>query len=152
MTPKYLKQGDALAGRLMFERTCSKCHSLFGEGGTIGPDLTGSGRTNLDYVLSNLIDPSAIVDPAFRLTTVVTADGRILSGFMIQHTEKFVILRTQEAQVRLAMYEIEELETSDKSMMPEGMLRNYSDQQVRDLVLYLASPRQVSLSEPVNGE
>jgi putative membrane-bound dehydrogenase-like protein len=145
MTPEYLKQGSAIAGRLVFERTCSKCHTLFGEGGTIAPDLTGSGRKNLDYVLSNLIDPSAIVDPAYRLTTVLTNDGRLLSGFMIQQDDKFVILRTTETRVRLVLNDIDELKTSNTSMMPEGMLRNYSDDEVRDLILYLAAPQQISL-------
>ena len=140
-----IKHGSAVDGRLVFERTCSKCHTLFGEGSTIAPDLTGSGRKNLDYVLSNLIDPSAIIDPAYRLTTVLTIDGRLLSGFMIQQDDKFVILRTTEAQVRLELNDIDELKTSNTSMMPEGMLRHYSDNEVRDLILYLASPQQVLL-------
>ena len=145
MTPDDLERGNAVAGRRVFERTCSKCHTLFGEGGIIGPDLTGSGRKNLDYVLSNLIDPNAIIDPAYRLTTVLTNDGRLYGGFMIQQADKFVILRTQEAQVRIALDDIDELKTSTTSMMPEGMLRNYSDDEVRDLILYPAGPHQGSL-------
>jgi putative membrane-bound dehydrogenase-like protein len=147
LSPAYLKAGDIANGRQLFEQTCAKCHTLFGSGGNIGPDLTGSGRRKTDYVLSNLIDPSAIVDPAFRLTRVITTDGRVLSGFMIQHTERFVVLRTQDARLRLAMDDIDDLSTSPTSMMPEGMLHSFSDEQVRDLVLYLASPDQVSLDE-----
>ena len=143
MTPEYLKSGDAGAGRLVFEQTCAKCHVLFGEGATIGPDLTGSGRKKTDYVLSNLIDPNAVIDPAYRLTKIVTNDGRLFSGFVIQHDDKSVTLRTQEARIRLAMNDVEELRTSKTSMMPEGMLRKHSDEQVRDLLVYLASPQQV---------
>ncbi|MDP6469203.1 MAG: c-type cytochrome [Pirellulaceae bacterium] len=150
MTPDYLTKGNVQAGRKVFERTCSKCHTLFGEGGNIAPDLTGSGRKQLDYVLSNLIDPSAVIDPAYRLTTMITVDGRVLSGFIVHQGDKFVVLRTQEAQVRLAMDDIDELNTSSKSMMPEGMLRSFSDEEVRDLIVYLASPQQVSLAKSVN--
>jgi putative membrane-bound dehydrogenase-like protein len=147
MTPDFLARGNVHAGRRLFERTCSKCHTLFGEGGSIAPDLTGSGRKQLDYVLSNLIDPSAVIDPAYRLTTMITVDGRVLSGFIVHQGDKFVVLRTQEAQVRLAMGDIDELHTSEKSMMPEGMLRSFSDEEFRDLILYLASPQQVPLDE-----
>ena len=152
MTPDYLARGNVRTGRRVFERTCSKCHTLFGEGGNIAPDLTGSGRKKLDYVLSNMIDPSAVIDPAYRLTTMITLDGRVLSGFIVHQGDKFVVLRTQEAHVRLAMDDIDELLTSGKSMMPEGMLRSFSDEQVRDLILYLASPQQVSLAESLNAQ
>jgi len=123
---------------------------LFGEGGTIGPDLTGSGRKKIDYLLSNLIDPSAIIDPAYRLTTVLTIDGRLFSGFMIQQDDRFLILRTQETQVRLTLDEVDELKTSNTSMKPEGMLRDYNNEQVRNLLLYLASPQQVSRPQSVD--
>jgi len=148
MTPDYLARGNIRAGRRLFERTCSKCHTLFGEGGSIAPDLTGSGRKQLDYVLSNLVDPSAVIDPAYRLTTIITVDGRVLSGFIVHQGDKYVVLRTQEAQIRLAMDDIDELHTSSKSMMPEGMLRSFRDEEFRDLILYLASPQQVPLGEP----
>jgi putative membrane-bound dehydrogenase-like protein len=143
LTTDYLKTGSASAGRLVFEKTCAKCHVLFGEGATIGPDLTGSGRKKIDYVLSNLIDPNAVIDPKYRLTKVLTNDGRLFSGFVILHDDKFIELRTQETRIKLALNDVEELRTSKTSMMPEGMLRTYTDQQVRDLLLYLASEGQV---------
>ncbi|MDP7204188.1 MAG: c-type cytochrome, partial [Pirellulaceae bacterium] len=143
MNRKYLASGDVKAGRTIFKKTCAKCHTLFGEGGTIGPDLTGSGRRKTDYVVTNLVDPSASVDAAYRLTTVITNQGRLYSGFVIQHDDSTVVLRTPETRVRLEMKNVDELVTSKKSMMPEGMLQTFSDEQVRDLLLYLASPVQV---------
>jgi putative membrane-bound dehydrogenase-like protein len=143
MNRKYLASGDARAGRTVFNKTCAKCHTLFGEGGTIGPDLTGSGRQKIDYVVTNLVDPSANVDAAYRLTTVITNQGRLYSGFVVQHDDSTVVLRTPETRVRLEMKNVDELVTSEKSMMPEGMLRTFSDEQVRDLLLYLSSPMQV---------
>jgi mono/diheme cytochrome c family protein len=61
LTPEFLDEGDPQNGRLVYNRTCLKCHRLYGEGGEIGPDLTGSNRANLDYVLENSVDPSAVI-------------------------------------------------------------------------------------------
>ncbi|MEE8165671.1 MAG: PVC-type heme-binding CxxCH protein, partial [Myxococcota bacterium] len=100
LTPAYLKTGEPSAGRLLFEKTCAKCHVLFGEGSHVGPDLTGSGRKDVDYVLSNLIDPNSTIDSAYRLSTVLTRKGQLFSGFMIYQDDQFVDLRTQEMRVR----------------------------------------------------
>lgn len=147
MTPEFLSDGDASAGRLVFQKTCVQCHRLFGEGGTIAPDLTGSGRKNADYVLSNLIDPSAQIDPAYRLTTLVTEDGRLLSGFVVRQTDSDVVFRTRDARIRLSMKDVETIRTSNVSMMPEGMLSTFTDEQVRDLIVYLAGSGQVPIPQ-----
>jgi len=150
MSPSFLSHGSATAGRLVFERTCAKCHALFGEGGSIAPDLTGSGRKKPDYVLRNLIDPSADIDAAYRLTTVLTTDGRLFNGFMVHQDDKWLNVRTQDANIRLAMNDVDELVKSNVSMMPEGLLRSFTDQQIRDLLIYLASDDQVSLPTDVD--
>jgi putative membrane-bound dehydrogenase-like protein len=152
LTLEYLKTGDAINGRAIFEKTCAKCHTLFGSGGNIGPDLTGSGRKKLDYILSNLVDPSAIIDPAYRLTVVITNKGKLHTGFMIHQDDRFVVVRTQQAQVKLAMSSIDDLETLEVSMMPENMLNQYTDEQVRDLIVYLASENEVDRSERKTSE
>jgi putative membrane-bound dehydrogenase-like protein len=150
MTPRYLKRGDPRAGRLFFEHACAKCHTLFGAGGKVGPDLTGSGRKNLDYILSNLVDPSAVIDPAYCLTQILTHDGQLLSGFLVQQGDTFAVLQTQDAQIRLKMKDIDEIYTSGKSMMPDGMLHNYTDDQVRDLLVYLGRSEQVPRGDHAN--
>lgn len=143
LTADFLAQANAAHGRQLFDKTCARCHRLFGEGGTLAPDLTGSGRKKTDYVLHNLIDPSAEIDEAYKLTTVVTADGRLLSGFIIQQDDRWLVIRTQDAEVRLNMNDVDEIVTSKVSMMPEGMLRDLTDEQFRDLLAYLASDSQV---------
>ena len=143
MNAEYLAQGHARAGRQVFENSCATCHTLFGEGGNVGPDLTGSGRKQLDYFLQNLIDPSATIDPAYRLTNLFTSDGRLFSGLIVYQGDQYLVMRTQEAEIRLALDDIEEMRISPRSMMPEGMLRGFTDEQVRDLILYLASDRQI---------
>ena len=139
MSAEFLAQGNAVSGRAVFERTCAKCHQLFGAGGTIAPDLTGSGRKQTDYVLRNLIDPSSEIDPAYRLTNVLTDDGRLFSGFIVKQDDTWVILRTQEQRIRLKMSKVDELITSNVSMMPEGMLQSMTDNDIRDLLVYLAT-------------
>ena len=146
LTPQYLDSGSASAGRRLFDATCAKCHRLFGEGGDLAPDLTGSGRANLDYVLQNLVDPSGLVDAAYRMTTVITDDGRLLTGLVAKHDDHSVHLKTEHGLVKLPLKEVESFTTSSKSMMPDGLLDVYTPEQVRDLVVYLASPHQV---EPV---
>ena len=150
MSPEYLAQGSATAGRLVFAKTCAKCHALFGEGGNIAPDLTGSGRKKPDYVLRNLIDPSAEIDAAYRLTTVLSTDGRLFNGFMVHQDDKWLVIRTQDAKIRLALNDVDELVKSNVSMMPEGMLRTFTDEQIRDLLVYLASDDQVALPTDID--
>ena len=145
MTRDYLKKGDASRGRLLFYQTCFKCHQLYGEGGRVGPDLTGSGRKKVDYLLSNLLDPSAEVDAAYKLTTIITTAGRLYSGFVIYQDDRVVRLRTQNADVQLQMKEVDEIIPTNKSMMPEGMLRELNDSQIQDLFLYLSGEKQVPL-------
>ena len=147
MTPDHLGTGSARAGRLVFQKNCARCHTLFGEGGSLAPDLTGSGRRKTDYVLHNLTDPSAQIDEAFRVTTLLTDDGRLLSGFIVRQNDNAITIRTQDAEVSLPMKRVDELIASEKSMMPDGMLRSLTDDQIRDLLVYLASEDQVALPD-----
>ena len=84
LIPTRLAAADLRQGRAVYQTTCANCHRLFGTGGTIGPDLTGSGRHNLDYLLGNIVDPSAIVNKDYRMSVVRHADGRVLSGIICQ--------------------------------------------------------------------
>jgi putative heme-binding domain-containing protein len=127
----------------VFNRTCQQYHKLYDIGGDIGPNLTGSDRANLDYVLENILDPSATVARDYRLTTVVTTEGRVLSGIIREQSDKTVTMQTINERVVLPRDEIEAIKESPVSMMPEGLLERLSAAEVRDLVSYLASTRQV---------
>ena len=67
---------DLAQGRAIFGKSCAQCHTLFGVGGKVGPDLTGSNRANLDYLLENIIDPSAVIPKEYAATVVDMKDGR----------------------------------------------------------------------------
>jgi putative heme-binding domain-containing protein len=145
LTTEELARADLSHGRALFAKTCAACHRLFDDGGKIGPELTGSQRANLDYVLSNVLDPSAIVAKDYQLTLFQTADGRVLSGIATGEDDHSVTVQTATEAVVVPKEEIELRETSPMSMMPDGLLSALGDDDIRDLVGYLASPRQVPL-------
>jgi len=148
LTPEKVKVADPSKGRSVFQKNCLSCHKLFDEGTNIGPELTGSDRANLDYVLENVLDPSASVPVEYRVSTVATADGRVLSGMIQQQDEKTLAIRTTNDRVVLPREDVAELKTSNQSMMPEGLFEKLSDDEVRDLIAYLASKVQVPPAKP----
>lgn len=141
------RRANAAAGRRVFARTCGACHRLFDSGGEVGPDLTGSNRKNLDYLLENIIDPSATVAGEFKLVTFSLADGRLISGIIRESNEKTVVVQTVNQKLTLPREDIEETRPSSASIMPEGQLESLSSDEVRDLVGYLAGDAQVPLPE-----
>ncbi|MBA3482162.1 MAG: c-type cytochrome [Pirellulales bacterium] len=145
LTPEALASADVAKGRTVFAKTCATCHRMFEEGGRIGPELTGSQRANLDYVLSNMLDPSAIVAKDYQITLLQTVDGRVVSGIVTAEDDHRVTLQTATEAVVTPKEDIEVRETSAVSMMPDGLLQSLSDDEVRDLVAYLASSHQVPL-------
>ena len=145
LTPEVLAKAAKSSGRAQFQKLCASCHTLYGQGGQIGPDLTGAGRDNLDYVLENVIDPSAAVTADYRMVVVATDDGRVLNGIIKAQTDKTLTLQTQAEALTLAKTEIEAIKPSPQSLMPEGQLDPLSEAEVRDLVAYLMSRSQVPL-------
>jgi putative membrane-bound dehydrogenase-like protein len=148
LTPDAVQAADRSHGRQVFARSCGACHRLFDDGGTTAPDLTGAQRDNLDYVLENLIDPNGVVYGEYQVTLVETKDGRIVHGVVKQETDKTVTLQSQNDSVVLLKDEIATRTKSQLSLMPEGLLTNLKDDEIRDLIAYLASPRQVPLPNP----
>jgi putative heme-binding domain-containing protein len=145
LTPTYLRRANLSNGRLVYSKTCQQCHMLYGEGGKIGPDLTGSNRGNLDYLLSNILDPSAEVAQDYRMSVVTTKTGRVLTGMVVERTPQRLTLQTATERLVLATEDVEQVQDSPQSMMPEGQLDALTREQVRDLMAYLAGKRQVAL-------
>jgi putative heme-binding domain-containing protein len=133
---------DLALGRLLFSKTCQQCHTLFGVGQKIGPELTGSNRANLDYILSNLLDPSAVIGKDYQAVVIQTSEGRTLTGLVRAEDQNSLTLATATETVVIPQGEIDARETSAKSMMPDDQLKPLSEHEVRSLVAYLASPVQ----------
>ena len=146
--PDALKKADRSAGRAVFARTCAKCHTLFDDGGKIGPDLTGSQRVNPEYVLTKVLDPSAVVAKDYQMTVFNLTDGRVVNGIVKEENDKVVTVQTQNEVVRLNKADIDSCKQSSQSMMPDGQLTMMSDAEVRDLIAYLAGPDQAPLPKP----
>lgn len=144
LTEPALAAADPTKGRQVYQRACGACHRMYGEGGEIGPDLTGSNRTNLDYLLSNILEPSDEVQDDYRMVVITTHDGRTYLGTIAAENERQVTLRAvgQDAVI-LNRSDIESLEVATASLMPEGLLDPLTDQEVLDLVAYLRTTEPV---------
>lgn len=140
-----LAAADPGEGRVVFNRLCAVCHRLYGHGGTVGPDLTGAGRDNLDYLLENIVDPSAVVSADYRMTVATLKDGRVLNGIVTATTARTMTLRTMTETVSLERTEIESARPSAQSMMPEGLIESLSEEQVSSLIAYLMKRTQAPL-------
>jgi putative heme-binding domain-containing protein len=145
LVPDRLIQADASRGRAVFARTCASCHVLFDEGAHIGPELTGSNRADLDYVLANVIDPNAVIGQDYLLTTIETQDGRTAAGVVHRETPNAVTLVNLAERVTFSREEIKSMQRLEVSLMPAGLLDGLPEQEVADLVAYLRSAGQVPL-------
>jgi putative heme-binding domain-containing protein len=138
-----MRSANARIGHGVFLRTCGPCHTMYGEGGNIGPDLTGSNRANLAYLLSNVLNPNADVPDAYKMVVITTRDGRTFSGNVISETDQQLTLRVvgrDNALIRKS--DIQSRETTAVSMMPAGLFDSLTDREVIDLVAYLRTTVQ----------
>ena len=152
LTPQRLSAADPREGRRVYQTACANCHRLYGVGGTIGPDLTGSGRHNLNYLLENIIDPSAVVNKDYRMSIVRLADGRVASGLILSQDDKRVVLQTAKEELTILRDDIEEIAATTLSPMPDGILQPLSGEQIRNLMAYLISVAQVELPAEASSE
>lgn len=130
--------GDETSGKLIYRTACGICHQMNDEGENIGPDLTGYDRTNLSYMLMQVVDPSADIREGYVNYRIYTRDGRTLSGFLTERSDNAVTVKPYGGEpIQLSMNEIEKMEPQQTSLMPEGILERLSDQEVRDLFVYL---------------
>ncbi len=130
--------GDPKKGEPIFARKCATCHTLFGKGGKVGPELTTYKRDDLDAMLLSVVNPAAEIREGYAGYLVATRDGRAVGGLMVDQDPRVVVLRSPEGRdVSIARDEIEEMEVSKTSIMPEGLLAGMSDREVRDLFAYL---------------
>lgn len=145
LTDERLADADLARGRQLSAAICGACHVMYGEGGKIGPDLTGSNRSDLGYLLENIIDPGAVVSADYQMTILTTKDGRVLTGVVAAESDRTLTLRQTAAEAVVEKAEIEKREVAEVSMMPEGLLLAFDEDQVRDLIAYLKHPVQVAL-------
>lgn len=136
---------DLSSGRATFIKLCSSCHKLFGQGGRFGPDLTGSNRIDPYYLAENIVYPSALVPVDFHTTIIETTDFRVLSGIIKNHNTNEITLQTPSGEHSIQRNEIADLNTTPKSIMPEGLLNGINQADIQNLFAYFSSPTQVPI-------
>jgi putative heme-binding domain-containing protein len=121
---------------------CATCHTLYGEGNKVGPDLTTADRKSRDSLLINILDPSGTIRPEFVSQVAVLSDGRVLTGLVTESTaERITIVDAKNQKTTIARDELEEINPSTQSLMPERLLETLAPQEVRDLFRYLQSEK-----------
>jgi putative heme-binding domain-containing protein len=138
---EYLRAniGDPVAGRTVFKNLCAQCHTIYGEGGNVGPDITANGRASFEQLVSNVFDPSLVIGTDYQVSTVVTKDGRNLTGLIVENNERRVVVRMAgESEETVPRNNVEYTRLSKLSMMPEGVENVFSRKDLADLFAFLS--------------
>ncbi|WP_425617515.1 PVC-type heme-binding CxxCH protein [Anatilimnocola sp. NA78] len=126
--------GDPARGQLVFNKVCGQCHKLHGNGQEVGPDITVNGRSNFEQLLSNVFDPSLVIGASYQARTVLTADGRVITGLLAEDNEQRVVLKVQGGKLEtIARGDIEEMKISELSLMPEQLEKQLKPEELADL-------------------
>ncbi|MEI8378640.1 MAG: PVC-type heme-binding CxxCH protein [Planctomycetota bacterium] len=137
--------GDPYPGKKLYMQSCGKCHTLHAVGGKIGPDLTTYKRDDVRQMLLHIVNPSAEIREGFETQIAFLNDGRVVTGFLVEQDPQTLSLRSPDGQtVSLERTEIDELVKSRKSLMPEGQLKDLTEEQLRNLFAYLRSSQPLS--------
>jgi len=138
LTADKLKAADKAEGRMIFQATCGTCHTLNGEGSSVGPDLTGSNRGNLDYLLENVLDPNALIGKDYQLNLFTMKDGRVQGGIVKSETaDSYRVVMPGGIELTLAKDDVKTREVSKLSTMPEGLFDALGGDMTVKLVAYL---------------
>ncbi len=137
-----ITHGDPVAGRAVFRRVCAQCHKMYGEGADVGPDITRNGRASFEQLISNVFDPSLVIGSAYQAQTVVTTEGRVVTGLLVENSPQRVILKVQgDKQEVIPRDEVEEQKTSPLSLMPEGLEKQLQPEELLNLFAWLTLDR-----------
>ncbi len=136
---------DLSLGRAMFAKTCQQCHTLYGVGAKVGPDITGSNRPNLDYLLENILDPSAVIPNDYKASVVELKSGKVVTGIVRPGDPGIKNVLTANGVLVIADKDIDSIAPSDVSMMPEDVLKPLNETEIRALIAYLRNPTQVPM-------
>lgn len=133
-------KGDVEAGKVVFKNQCAKCHTHSGEGAKIGPDLTGMAVHPKPHLLVEILDPSRSVEGNYRQYIVATKSGRVLSGLLTAESRNTIELLDAEGKQHVVQRdEVEELQASNKSLMPEGFEKQLSKADLTNVLEFLTA-------------
>jgi len=136
--PAIEKAGDSVRGRVVFDRECQVCHKLGERGHAVGPNLAGVRHRTADEILVNILDPNREVSPEFLEYTVALDDGRVVTGLVAAETPNSVTVRGREGvEQTILRKNIEEIHSTGKSLMPEGLEKAVTPTEMGDLIAFL---------------
>jgi putative membrane-bound dehydrogenase-like protein len=131
------KAGDAAKGKTLVA-LCQACHMINGQGGLIGPNLSGAGAMGMEAVIRNIIEPNAAIEAAYRIFQVKLKAGEVIEAFYVsEDATAYVIRQAGGADRRVPKAEVASAKYLRRSLMPEGLLDGFTDEQVTDLFAYL---------------
>ena len=139
LTDEKIAAADKKRGKLLFEKNCASCHVLFGKGKNVGPDLTGGDRKNLNYLLENIVDPSASIAQNFRSSILALEDGRTINGVITKTLNGIIHLQTKDEVLRIPESDVEDQRETELSLMPNQLLDSLTDDEKADLFGWLMS-------------
>ena len=145
LTASAAPPGDVNLGRAVFAKTCLNCHTLYAVGGKVGPEITGANRGSLDYLLENILDPSAVIPKEYAATRIVTTDDRNITGIVKSEVNGVLTVVTDRETLTIAVKDIASRKASDLSMMPDDILKQTTEFEFRSLIAYLQTAGQVAL-------
>lgn len=152
LSKEALARADAKQGKLIFSATCGTCHRLLGEGQDVGPDLTGSNRSDLDYLLDNVLDPNAVIGKDYQLNIFELQDGRIASGVIKEETAAaYRVTMPGGIEQLVTKAEVKKRTVSPMSTMPEGLFDALPADSLLHLVKYLQSQTAAAQDTPIPG-
>jgi putative membrane-bound dehydrogenase-like protein len=129
--------GDVFRGADVFQAKCAQCHTIYGHGANIGPDLTGVGRDNLDLILSNVLDPSLVIGKPYYVYVARTTDGTVYNGLLVEDSPKQVVLKEPAGLHVIPRDQLARMVQQNISMMPEGLESTMTKNEFCDLIAFL---------------
>lgn len=143
--------GDAAKGKEVFKKRCSTCHQLEGVGNAIGPDLLTLTNRSTPFLLTAIFDPNRAMEDRFQSYVVALEDGRVVSGLLLNEAANSVTLVDQEAKQHVILRsEVEQLKSTGKSLMPEGLEKELTPDETAHVIAYLQSFKPTPKSFPGN--
>lgn len=137
-------------GRVVFEKNCATCHQIGKLGVNVGPDIADSRTKTPAQLLVDILSPNQAIDNNYVSYTVVTNDGRVETGFIASETAASITLRQPENKTQLILrQDIEELKSNGISLMPEGLEKNISVEQMADLISFVKNWRYLDGQVPI---
>lgn len=147
-------RGDTRRGEAAFAKLCGQCHKIHGQGQEVGPDITVNGRASYEQLLSNVFDPSLVIGEAYQARTVRADDGRVITGLLVEDSDQQVVLKTQGGKLEtVARDEVVAMKVSELSLMPEGIEKQLTPQEIADLFAYITLDKHPSdkSARPIAG-